>query len=201
MHCAPVDSVSKKLYIIWCKEISADAFVLLSHCLTSRRVQRGKKRTSKGLGGTSEYQRSRFIEWEPLCDTTSIGAMLVQVSEYWWDTNPEKSVWDGVTGFPWQRDGRAGTLSTICIIYWLGGAKCGPCINSFPVKWNKERVASAAGIIWGSERVDAGSEGEFGLSGSFLHLTKCANFWIFPSGQELRGQFTLIGTVTSEGME
>ena len=156
MHCAPVDSVSKKLYIIWCKEISADAFVLLSHCLTSRRVQRGKKRTSKGLGGTSEYQRSRFIEWEPLCDTTSIGAMLVQVSEYWWDTNPEKSVWDGVTGFPWQRDGRAGTLSTICIIYWLGGAKCGPCINSFPVKWNKERVASATGIVGGVKELMQG---------------------------------------------
>ena len=122
--------------------------------MTSGRNQRGKKRTRTGVRGDKWIST---IAFHRVGDTTGTGdAMLVLVYGYWCDTNPEKSVWDGVTGFPWQRDGRAGTLSTICIIYWLGGAKCGPCINSFPVKWNKERVASATGIVGGVKELMQG---------------------------------------------
>ena len=84
------------------------------------------------LKGGTEYQHYDFIEWA--C-----------------------SVWDGVTGFPWQRDGRAGdTLDYLHNLLTRPNAKCGPCINSFPVKWNKEGVASGGkGWIRGTELVDS----------------------------------------------
>ena len=110
-------------------EISVALGINAVDCVTLGGVYRVLPLTLKG--GT-EYQHYDFIEWA-------------------------RSVWDGVTGFPWQRDGRAGdTLDYLHNLLTRPNAKCGPCINSFPVKWNKEGVASG-GKGWIIRGVDTDS--------------------------------------------